>query len=169
MPNFRVDFFQKKIERDFSYKIHPFAEKRKKIRGVSLVKLKIFFIDISLRKLKVSSIFWLIFFWHFKGNFYMKLYGYWKNGASGIRPRLQTFFSYVLTTWINERLIRKFNYTNVHVNIWTVDGGWCSTFWFFKSLDNNSIYTQDIYSYIFVAQAVILTVKRSLKRRKKSR
>ena len=63
------------------------------------------------------------FFCHFKGNFYLKLYGYWKNGASGIRPKLQTFFSYVLTTGINERLIRKFNYTNVHVNIY-MDGRW---------------------------------------------
>ena len=47
-------------------------------------------------------------------------------------------------TGINERLIRKFNYTNVHINIWTVDGGWCPTFWFFKSFDNNSIYTSEI-------------------------
>ena len=42
-PNFRVDFFSEKIYRDFSIKIHPFAEKGKKIRGVSLVNLKNFF------------------------------------------------------------------------------------------------------------------------------
>ena len=55
---FQGDFFSEKIQRDFSNKIHPFAEKGKKIRGVSLVKLKNFFIGISLGKLKVSSIFW---------------------------------------------------------------------------------------------------------------
>ena len=67
----------------------------------------------------------------------------------GFEPETSDFFfSHVLTTAINERLIRKFNYTNVHVNIWTVDGGWCPTFWFFKSLDNNSIYTLDIQLYI---------------------
>ena len=29
-----------------------------------------------------------------------------------------------------------------------MDGGWCPTFLFFKSLDNNSIYTSDIQLYI---------------------
>jgi len=56
MPNFRVDFFLQKNLRDF-YKIHPFAKKGEKIRGVSLLKLKNFFFGISLRKLKVNSIF----------------------------------------------------------------------------------------------------------------
>ena len=49
-----------------------------------------------------------------------------------------------LTTGINDRLIQKSNFTNVYVNIWTVDGGWCPTFWLFKSLDNNPIYTLNI-------------------------
>ena len=65
---FQGNFFSEKIQRDFSNKIHPFAEKGKKIRGVSHVKLKnFFFIGISLWKLKVSSIFWWFFFVTLKG------------------------------------------------------------------------------------------------------
>ena len=41
--NFRVDFFSKKIKRDFSYKIHHFSENQKKFKGISFVKLKIIF------------------------------------------------------------------------------------------------------------------------------
>ena len=29
--------------------------------------------------------------------------------------------------------------------VWMVDGGWCPTFCFFKSLDINMVYTSDIY------------------------
>ena len=29
-----------------------------------------------------------------------------------------------------------------------VGGGWSATFWFFKSLDNNMVYTLGIYVYI---------------------
>ena len=110
-------FFSEKIERDFSIKVHSFADKGEKIRGVSLVKLKIVFYWYFSWKIEGEFNFLVNFFCHFKGNFYLKLYGYWKNGESGIRPKL-TFFSYVLTTGINERLIRKFNYANVHVNIY---------------------------------------------------
>ena len=31
---------------------------------------------------------------------------------------------------------------------WVVDGGWGTTFWFFKSLDINMVYTLDVYVYI---------------------
>ena len=110
-------FFQKKFKGISPLKFTPLLKKGKKLEGFLLQNWRICFIGISPGKLKVSSIFSWIFFCHFKGNFYSKLYGYWKNGASGIRPKLQTFFSYVLTTGINERLIRKFNYTNVHINI----------------------------------------------------
>ena len=32
---------------------------------------------------------------------------------------------------------------------WVVGGGWGPTFWFFKSLDNNMVYTLGIYVYIY--------------------
>ena len=31
---------------------------------------------------------------------------------------------------------------------WVVDGGWCPTFWFFKSLDNNMVYSLGIDIYM---------------------
>ena len=31
-----------------------------------------------------------------------------------------------------------------------VGGGWCPTFWFFKSLDINMVYTLDIGVYIYI-------------------
>ena len=69
------------------------------------------------------------------------------------------------TTGVNERLIRKFNYTNFHVNMWMVGG-----VQLFGSLNLMKIirYILYKYSYIFVAHAVILTVKRSLKNERKA-
>ena len=31
---------------------------------------------------------------------------------------------------------------------WVVGGGWVTTFWFFKSLDINMVYTLGVYVYI---------------------
>ena len=31
-----------------------------------------------------------------------------------------------------------------------VDGGWHQTFWFFKSLDNNMVYTLGIYIHVYI-------------------
>ena len=31
---------------------------------------------------------------------------------------------------------------------WMVDGGWCPTFWFFKSLENIMVYSLGIYIFL---------------------
>ena len=85
-----------------------------------------------------SSILWYIFFLSLEREFLFEIVRILKKCSIRNSPETSDFlFISPKTTGVNERLIRKFNYTNFHVHIWTVDDGWCPTFWFFKSHEIN--------------------------------